>query len=626
MAAAPTGKVEIEFTAGTWTDVTAWWDAKRPVTTTGGRSDTDERVQPGRLSGLMLDNTDGRFTVGNTSGAYWPNVMVGKKVRLALKDPASATYYLRFTGRIDGWPLTWEDNGATCWVSLSATDLLNDWAVADMPDDYMGAVMDAVASSVLAYWPCTRLDTSGRLMARGGRWPLGNLGSAPVDFNSAGLPGDNMRGALEFTYASGSSSTHKYEGQMPLTSGLSWSVSCWLKITDDPPTTGYYPLVVERIVAVPPGDRVCIRVKPDGVYASKISAGGSVLDMAASGVNINDKSWHLVTLLANESGATSSLQIIVDGVSVGGGSTAAANVLCDGTARKIALGTTTTGAVAHVVAWQTGSTQQNALRAAAAGGGGDGADPVTWLTALAGYAGLPAPAGVGTTRALVSRHSPYGKALDVAHVTEGTEGGILWCDGDGQVTYTYGSRRTSAPPLALTVTAAEVGADLSVAADRANLCNEVTITNSQALTSYNVQPAVTTHYEADAVSIARNGRRPKSLTTFWQSPGTDPGFLSTRAGELLQPEAPRISTLPLDVMGMSNAQQLAILAGCDVWDLIAVTGLPTAGGFQTNWLGRIEGWTETVAVDQWTVTFNTSYAGSRVGDATFAVVGTARVG
>jgi hypothetical protein len=180
--------------------------------------------------------------------------------------------------------------------------------------------------------------------------------------------------------------------------------------------------------------------------------------------------------------------------------------------------------------------------------------------------------------------------------------------------------------LALTVGAEEVNPGIQVAADKVDVVNVATITNTAPVSMLRPDPTTTQVVARDATSITNTGIRPRELATFWYDWGDQPAYLQTRAAELLSTtEAPRIPTLPLDPLTMSTAQQSAVLAA-DVWELIAVTGLPTAGGWVTNWLGRVEGWSETVGATQWDITFNTSFAGARVGDSTFAVVGTMRLG
>lgn len=89
MATGPGAVVlEIEFTSGTWTDITSYvvGDAAGAIRWRGGRSTRYEEVAASTLS-VPLRNHDGRFTPGNTSSPYAPNLLRGKAVRLKYDRP-----------------------------------------------------------------------------------------------------------------------------------------------------------------------------------------------------------------------------------------------------------------------------------------------------------------------------------------------------------------------------------------------------------------------------------------------------------------------------------------------------------------------------------------------------------
>ena len=616
-------KVELEFTAGTWTDVTDYWDGSRAVTVTAGRADTIEAVQPGRMTGLVLDNTDGRFTAGNTSGAYWPNVLSGKRVRVSVQNPVSLTYVPRFTGRVDGWPLSWEDNGSTCLVTLSATDMLGDWAQASMSygDSWMYTRLSELAgANLIDYWGCTWLNESGNLPNSKGRGALVGNGSAPLTLSGVGLPGD-PRQTPEHVYGAGF-----FTAAISPTSSKSWTVTAWIRVTADPPSTGFYPIIVERIVALPPGDRVAMRVKGDSVWLSTISAGGIVTDRLSATVDVVDGSWHCVRMGITESAGTVTASLYVD--NVGGATTTGmtvANSLADATwDRFIKVGSSFTGSVAHVAYFDGGTALTN-QQIASPGLGFYFTPAGTRLTAIADYAGLTAPTVLGSERAPLAASTPFGKPLDLVSTIEATEGGLLWCDGAGVVTFNCASERTSTPTLAFTLDVSEVGKDLNVAADNVTVVNEVTVTNTQPVSAFKVDPTTTTVTVRDSQSVTSIGPRSRSLSVSWYN-SNNPGYLRTRAEELLSRNpAPRIPTLSIEPLTMSDAQQAAALSA-DVWNLISILNLPSAGGWVANWLGRIEGWTEVLSIDQWDMTFNMSFAGTRVGSPTYGVLGTTQLG
>ena len=632
MAGPPVARVEVEWTAGTWTDITAWWDAKRPVTITTGRSDTTEHVEPGRLSGMWLDNTDGRFTVGNLASPYAPNVGSGRRVRLSVQDPTTASWIPRFTGRIDALPITWADNGSTCWVCLSAADLLNDWAVADMPADYMWRALDASGGAdLLGYWECVTLDAAGQIPARKGGGPLRPVGVAPTSLTGEGLPGD-PRPPLQFVR--GTTDAY-YTGACP-TPASSWGLSAWIRV-DSEVSASQWPLVVQGST----GRKVGLRLKTDGLYLSTVTAGGTATDRCGPVKDLSDSSWHLVQMRAWEGDVGGSLVLLTvdDADPVTADGTPRADMLVTGETRTLTIGDGYSGQIAHIGLW--GLTTLS-WQVAAPGAGLAVAKPSGRLAEIASMAGLAAPTVVGDERIALASSTPSGKAIDLARQVEDTDGGILWCDGDGAVTYLTGPERTAAPTVAIVTHPDEVD-DLQVAADRVGLANEVTVTNTQPLSRWRPDATTESVIVSDPDSLANVGRRPVTLDTIWLSdstidghvialqavgltPGADPGYLHTRAARMLNVrEVPRIPIITVDVLAQSAAQQSAWLAA-QVWDLIALLGLPSAGSLPANWLGRLEGWEETVGVDEWRMSVNCSYAGTRLGSTNYALLDSMRLG
>ncbi|WP_338699209.1 LamG-like jellyroll fold domain-containing protein [Streptomyces sp. Q6] len=66
----------------TWTDITQYVDVVQGVTITRGASDELSETQPGTAT-LVLDNSDGRFTPGNTSSPYYPFVRRNAPIRIS---------------------------------------------------------------------------------------------------------------------------------------------------------------------------------------------------------------------------------------------------------------------------------------------------------------------------------------------------------------------------------------------------------------------------------------------------------------------------------------------------------------------------------------------------------------
>ncbi|HEU4599413.1 MAG TPA: hypothetical protein VFS26_06670, partial [Solirubrobacterales bacterium] len=116
----PSVVVEIAFNAGygtpaasrTWTDVSDYVELDRDIEIVRGRSDERSKITPSTLT-LTLNNRDGRFTAGLASSPYFPNVKIGRPIRVTA-TPVGGSASVRFVGYIEEWPVEWEqtDNAA----------------------------------------------------------------------------------------------------------------------------------------------------------------------------------------------------------------------------------------------------------------------------------------------------------------------------------------------------------------------------------------------------------------------------------------------------------------------------------------------------------------------------------
>lgn len=107
-----------------WTDVSEYVRAwATPITLARGRDDELGVAEPKQLR-VALTN-DGRFSFGVAAGAYYPNVVPGKRIRV-LVSPDGTTWYARFDGYITGWPAAWAGVNATDgFVLVTAVDRLS---------------------------------------------------------------------------------------------------------------------------------------------------------------------------------------------------------------------------------------------------------------------------------------------------------------------------------------------------------------------------------------------------------------------------------------------------------------------------------------------------------------------
>lgn len=139
-----TTTVEISFTTNPM-DTPVWVDISqyvRQVSISRGRSDEREQHSAGTAT-LLLDNRDRRFEPGYAAGAYYPNVVPMKRIRIRVTQ--NAVTYERFQGFIDGWPQSYDKSGNDALVELTATDGFSLLALASLKDSPWAALADSYA-------------------------------------------------------------------------------------------------------------------------------------------------------------------------------------------------------------------------------------------------------------------------------------------------------------------------------------------------------------------------------------------------------------------------------------------------------------------------------------------------
>jgi hypothetical protein len=137
----PTYKVEMEFTAGVWTDVTA--DVKGAPSMHRGRSSVFDSLQPATF-GFTLENIPnasgvGDYTPDNPLSSHWPNMVENKRVRWTLTKSAVAyvpliAWITSITPSISG-----ELNTAT--IDIVAVDLLGLYQNRPLRSDYAEKIL-----------------------------------------------------------------------------------------------------------------------------------------------------------------------------------------------------------------------------------------------------------------------------------------------------------------------------------------------------------------------------------------------------------------------------------------------------------------------------------------------------
>lgn len=150
-------KVEIAWTSNwltpaasrVWTDVSTYVELDQGMTIDYGRTDELSTADANTLS-LTLDNKDGRFTWGNAASPYYPNVKIGKPIRVTAT--VGGVDYVRFTGLVDEWPVEWPGESATfATASITASSRLGRLGLSSPLVNSLDRVMVDIPPDL--YWP-----------------------------------------------------------------------------------------------------------------------------------------------------------------------------------------------------------------------------------------------------------------------------------------------------------------------------------------------------------------------------------------------------------------------------------------------------------------------------------------
>ncbi|MGE3448981.1 MAG: LamG-like jellyroll fold domain-containing protein [Microbacteriaceae bacterium] len=137
--------LEIEFTAGVWTNV--WGSCPGGYKLTVGKQERPFEPVPGILE-FTLENPSGAYTPDNPLGTYFPNVVEGKRVRVRV---VKGSTYTRFVGRLTKIDPQFPDEGLPT-VSFEAQDLLGFYQQFRLRPSLEFAILD---DSPVAYYPMT---------------------------------------------------------------------------------------------------------------------------------------------------------------------------------------------------------------------------------------------------------------------------------------------------------------------------------------------------------------------------------------------------------------------------------------------------------------------------------------
>jgi len=600
-------RVEVAFTttpddpSPAWTDISAYVDMTGGVSITTGRADEYAVVQTGSCR-VSLDNTDGRFTPGNVSSPYYPNVKIRKKLRVTYFDPAfPAVPHYRFTGYVEEWPTDWPTGGDTySTAQVTASDRFKRLGQAAKLKSIIE--QEYLADSPAAYYTlgepsgsATAGDTSRNGLGYLSTMQVGTGGALTFGANTG--PGTDAMPAPAFTpvdpsngkYLSGPGANGFTTGSTVEAFFLTSAAGVWQGIV----------CLTNEV-----GTFLSVLLDATGHAYVAVTNGASPVTITSTAAFNNGQTHHIAVTQALSAG-TVTVIVVVDGVSVGTATYAAPslpNFSSVGVGYVAWATAMFTGTIAHVAIYTSAlSVARLAAHVAAGSTGFSGERSDQRIARLAGYAGVPVAeqsleVGMSTSIAFVD--TTGAAPLQAMQDVTATEGGVLFIDGQGLLTFQSRGHRYNAA-VAATITAPDTDPSLRFISNDALLVNDVTAGRAGGATVRVV----------DAPSVADYGTAAVNLTLLTTSDNEVADAANWKANANSDVN-PRLPNLTVDLLTSPGLYATVLLLG--LGSRITLSGLPAQAPASSMDL-FIEGWTETITSGGWVIAFNTSpAAGSAV--------------
>lgn len=593
LAGMPDVKVEIAFNAGyftpvasrTWTDVSTYVELEAGIDISHGRADEFANAEANRLT-LTLDNSDGRFTAGKVAGAYYPNVKIGRPIRVT--STLNAVDYVRFVGYIDEWPVSWVGSTNYAMAQITASSRI---ARLGFDAELQATIAEEfLASDPFAYYQINEPEgaTSVADSVVGGTPLLVRGEGTPIAFGAQTELASTPPGA---TFVGNGLGQYLYNSALAGTlTNASPDVVMIECFAENVNSTGGAQTMVTIAGPGSNDDDFSIFISGSQIKATAEDAfNDEEVATAFVPIDIDTEPHHLAATLARSGGGTTTINLYVDGVLVATNSSALLDALVF-TKLYVGLGI---GLISHVLI--NGDPASVADRAAAG---------------LTGFAGETAGdrieryglyGGIDPTEVSADPGNPVGTietagsgVLDAMRKVEATEDGVLFDGRDNTLVFHDRDRRYNTTST-FTVDAAtqQIEADVAPKLDRSTLANDVTAsTSDDQSTARAINQTSIDEYGYARVSIEIAGNQ-------------DAGYQAAvwRVALYGQP-LPRILALSVDLLPLSTVMQANIL-NAEVSTRITVAGLPTQAP-ATSIDFFIEGYAESIDPESYRFSFNIS--------------------
>ena len=530
------------------------------------------------------------------------------------EQSASASAWVRggnwkelFTGLTDSWTKTWE--GDLSLMAVAATDRSKQLAA----NNVGAAVFESIKAALpVAYYVLGESGDSSTTegansslipqagvhlfqVGAGGTLEWGSGTGPPVDGTSATVvtKSDINNGAVLQTTLTN-----------PITNTDAITVMCWFASTDTDTSSS---LTAVKVSPTNSGTTEFAYAEIRGTSGSNLQANGSVKSETSSAIatatdatNYFNGKTHFAVAVVEINGGNLQSTLYVDGVQTATSSVATtATIFPDITTLSIANAFPTkhimSGTFSHVAVFDyevDADTIANIYEAGTTAFSGDTVDErIARICLWAGIADMD----LDTSSVICDRHMPdVQTALSAAQQAAKTDGGTLFIDDNGTVTFKSRENKEGAVTAWLNVTAGQVDVGMTEVTDDQLLINQANVkrlgTNSTQVSNDLASQTIHGVYNKDVDTIQLNVDDAKYngeyLTAFYANPVQRCDSVLIRAHFL---------------------QNWATLFTQEMWNIIHISGLPTIEAVTTLDL-YIEGWSYEISDEEWNITYDTSAA------------------
>lgn len=605
-------RLEVAFTTApedpspAWVDVSSRLDLRAGITIRRGRGDEYETVQTGTMT-LTLDNRDGAFTPDNPSSAYYPNVLPQKRIRLSYVHPTSGAINYRFDGYVDEWPVNWPGgSGNYSDSTVTATDLLARIGTRQK-------LHSVIAETILldnpsAYYPLSEPEGSTLVYDQSGTVGGTSLGlkqygtGGTVTFAGGTGPATDGASAPLFAPASSSNGVYISGPTAPLFNAATGEITLEAGFA----TTTVTQQTIAQI-SDDWGNLLRLELDPVGhvsaLYWPASTSFAATAEVVASATYVGG-STHLAAARLYYNAGVVTLSLTVDTTLIG---TATSSTRWTPRFSNLDIGGRVdgfifTGTLSHVAVTPSKLSDARLLdHRAAQRDGFVGERSDQRIARIAAWANIPTARlslDVGVSTNIGHVECTGMSPLDYMRKVEDTEGGLLFADMLGQLTFYNRARFYTPGDPDVTVPSRLLNGDVRYVKNLQDVRNEVigSRTDGAAKTA------------RDTASITAYGLLSESLDLITRSDAEVTDAVNWRLNTSSQPRT-RVTDMSLDAYTDATYSP-QILSGLGIGARVTVTGMPTQAP-ATTLDQMVQGYTETISDTEWSFSANTSpYAGS----------------